>query len=58
MRKVRKKWKDVEVDNFINNTNPIWTKQPSELKDEDYLNFYRELYPIAEEPLVLDSPEC
>ena len=36
---------------IINNTNPIWTKQPSELKDEDYLNFYRELYPVAEEPL-------
>ncbi|HEY0040179.1 MAG TPA: molecular chaperone HtpG [Flavisolibacter sp.] len=46
-----KKWKDVEVDNIINNTTPIWTKQPSELKDEDYLNFYRELYPVAEEPL-------
>lgn len=46
-----KKWKDVEVDNIINNTTPIWTKQPSELKDEDYLKFYRELYPVAEEPL-------
>jgi len=46
-----KKWKDVEVDNIINNTNPIWTKQPSELKDEDYLKFYRDLYPVAEEPL-------
>lgn len=49
--KGEKKWKDVEVDNIINNTNPIWTKQPSELKDEDYLNFYRDLYPVAEEPL-------
>ena len=49
--KGEKKWKDVEVDNIINNTTPIWTKQPSELKDEDYLNFYRELYPVAEEPL-------
>ena len=43
--------KEIEVDNFINNTSPIWTKTPSELKDEDYLNFYRELYPMAEDPL-------
>lgn len=35
----------------INNPNPIWTKQPSELKDEDYLNFYSELYPFSEPPL-------
>ena len=42
----------IEVDNFINNTNPAWTKQPSELSDEDYKNFYRELYPSQfEEPL-------
>ena len=42
----------VEVDNIINNTNPAWTKSPSELKDEDYNNFYRELYPMQfEEPL-------
>ncbi len=41
-----------EVDNIINNTNPAWTKAPSELTDEDYLNFYRELYPTQfEEPL-------
>lgn len=45
------KYKDVEVANIINNTTPIWTKAPSELKDEDYLNFYRELYPFSEEPL-------
>ncbi len=45
------KHKDIEVDNIINNTTPIWTKQPSDLKDEDYLNFYRELYPMAEDPL-------
>jgi molecular chaperone HtpG len=45
------KTKAVEVDNIINDTNPIWTKQPSELKDEDYLNFYKELYPFSEEPL-------
>ncbi|MFC5407941.1 molecular chaperone HtpG [Larkinella bovis] len=35
----------------INNTAPIWTKSPSELTDEDYKNFYRELYPMSEEPL-------
>lgn len=45
------KYKSVEVDNIINNTNPIWTKAPADLKDEDYLDFYRELYPYAEEPL-------
>lgn len=45
------KYKTIEVDNIINNTNPIWTKAPSELKDEDYLNFYRELYPFSDEPL-------
>jgi len=45
------KYQSVEVDNIINNTNPAWTKAPSELKDEDYLAFYRELYPFAEEPL-------
>ena len=45
------KYVAVEVDNIINDTNPIWTKAPSELKDEDYLNFYKELYPFSEEPL-------
>ena len=45
------KEKEVEVDNIINNTTPIWTKQPADLKDEDYLSFYRELYPFSEEPL-------
>lgn len=45
------KFKDVEVDDIINNTSPIWTKSPSDLSDEDYLNFYRELYPFSEEPL-------
>ncbi|GAA4788290.1 molecular chaperone HtpG [Olivibacter ginsenosidimutans] len=45
------KYKSVEVDNIINNTNPAWTKAPADLKDEDYLAFYRELYPFAEEPL-------
>ncbi len=42
----------VEVDNIINNPNPAWTKQPTELKEEDYAAFYRELYPMQfEEPL-------
>jgi len=46
------KYKSVEGDNIINNTNPAWTKSPSELKDEDYLAFYRELYPYSmDEPL-------
>lgn len=41
-----------EVDNIINNPAPAWTKQPTELKDEDYSKFYRELYPMQfEEPL-------
>ncbi|MBC7845497.1 MAG: molecular chaperone HtpG [Flavobacterium sp.] len=43
---------EVEVDNIINNPNPAWTKQPTELTDEDYKNFYREVYPMQfEEPL-------
>ena len=45
------KYKEVEVDDIINNTAPIWTKAPSDLKDEDYLGFYQELYPYSEEPL-------
>jgi len=45
-------FKTVEVDNIINNPNPAWTKQPTELSDEDYKTFYRELYPMQfEEPL-------
>ncbi len=47
----KKQWKDVEVDNIINTTTPIWTKSPTDLGDEDYLNFYRELYPMSEDPL-------
>src|SRR6478736_6635074 len=45
------KYKTVTSDRIINNTNPIWTKAPSELKDEDYLKFYKELYPFTEDPL-------
>ena len=42
----------VTVDNIINNPNPAWTRQPADLKDEDYNQFYRELYPYQfEEPL-------
>ncbi|MFH7013011.1 molecular chaperone HtpG [Flavobacterium sp. FlaQc-52] len=42
----------VETDNIINNPNPAWTKQPTELSDEDYKSFYRELYPMQfEDPL-------
>lgn len=49
--KGEKKWKSVDVDNIINTTSPIWTKSPSDLKDEDYLAFYKELYPMSEDPL-------
>ena len=49
-------WKDgkqveTEEDNIINNVEPLWTKKPSELKDEDYKDFYRHLFPMADEPL-------
>ncbi|WP_298556690.1 molecular chaperone HtpG [uncultured Algibacter sp.] len=44
--------RQITVDNIINNPNPAWTKQPADLKDEDYSGFYRELYPMQfEEPL-------
>ncbi|WP_191859265.1 molecular chaperone HtpG [Hanstruepera ponticola] len=44
--------KQITVDNIINNPNPAWTKQPADLKDQDYNDFYRELYPMQfEEPL-------
>jgi molecular chaperone HtpG len=45
------KYKTVEVPNIINDTNPIWTKSPSELTDKDYLDFYNQLYPMSEDPL-------
>ncbi len=49
-------WKDgkeveTEEDNIVNDTEPLWTKTPSTLKDEDYKKFYRDLYPMADEPL-------
>ncbi|MBK7409429.1 MAG: molecular chaperone HtpG [Saprospirales bacterium] len=43
--------KEVEVPNVVNITNPAWKKNPSELKDEDYLQFYQELYPYSTPPL-------
>jgi molecular chaperone HtpG len=52
----KKEWKDgkqvdTDEDNIINDTTPLWTRKPSELKDEDYTNFYRSLYPMSDEPL-------
>ena len=52
----KKEWKDgkqvdTEEDNVINDTAPLWMKKPQELKDEDYKKFYRDLYPMADEPL-------
>ncbi len=49
-------WKDgkeveTDEDNIINETNPLWTRTPADLKDEDYQAFYRDLYPMAEDPL-------
>ncbi len=45
------KMQDTEEDNVINDTTPIWTKMPADLKDEDYKEFYRQLYPMTDEPL-------
>ena len=52
----KKDWKDgkqveTDEDNIINDTTPLWTRKPSELKDEDYKEFYRKLYPMSDEPL-------
>ena len=52
----KKEWKDgkeVETDewNIVNETNPLWTRKPSDLTDEDYTKFYRDLYPMGEDPL-------
>ncbi len=43
--------KETEVDNIINNPNPLWKKKPNELSDDDYRAFYKELYPYAPDPL-------
>ena len=45
------KYKSVSQDRIINNPSPLWTKSPNDLKDEDYLKFYKELYPFSEDPL-------
>jgi molecular chaperone HtpG len=45
------KYKTEKKDRIINNPAPLWTKSPADLKDEDYLKFYKELYPFSEEPL-------
>ncbi|WP_027318261.1 molecular chaperone HtpG [Bacteroides graminisolvens] len=52
----KKEWKDgqqieTSEDNIINETNPLWTQKPNELKDEDYKSFYSKLYPMSDEPL-------
>ncbi len=52
----KKEWKDgkqvdTNEDNIINDTTPLWTRKPAELKDEDYKDFYRKLYPMSDEPL-------
>ncbi len=49
-------WKDgkeveLEEDNVVNDTNPLWTRKPADLKDEDYRKFYRDLYPMSEDPI-------
>ena len=52
----KKEWKDekyveTEEDNIINTLDPIWTRKPSDLKDEDYMEFYRGLYPMQDDPM-------
>ena len=47
----KKEMVDTQEDNIINNVEPLWTKAPSTLKDEDYLSFYRTLYPMHDEPM-------
>lgn len=52
----KKEWKDgkdveTDEDNIINDTNPLWTRKPADLTDEDYKKFYQDLYPMSEDPL-------
>ena len=52
----KKKWEkdkyiDTDEDNIINDVEPLWTKKPQDLTDDDYKKFYRELYPMSDEPL-------
>ena len=42
---------DTDEDNIVNDTTPLWTRKPAELKEEDYKKFYRDLYPMSDEPL-------
>ena len=46
-----KKYVDTDKDHIVNGIEPLWTRKPSELKDEDYIKFYKDLYPMKEEPL-------
>ena len=46
-----RKSKEIVEDNIVNNTEPLWKKKPNKLKEEDYKNFYQELYPYSQEPL-------
>ena len=59
----KKEWKDgkeeeTDEDNVINDTNPAWTKKPADLKEEDYSSFYRQLYPMGEDPLFHIHLKC
>ncbi|MCD8042776.1 MAG: molecular chaperone HtpG [Tannerellaceae bacterium] len=45
------KYVDTDEDNIVNDTNPAWTRKPADMSDEDYKKFYRDLYPMSEEPL-------
>ncbi|MDR0939196.1 MAG: molecular chaperone HtpG [Mediterranea sp.] len=52
----KKDWKDgkqveTDEDNIVNDTTPLWTRKPADLKDEDYIDFYNKLYPMSDEPL-------
>lgn len=52
----KSEWKDeksveTDEDNIINETNPLWTRKPADLKDEDYIQFYKDLYPFSDDPL-------
>jgi molecular chaperone HtpG len=52
----QKEWKDgkqveTDKDNIINDTNPAWTRKPADMKEEDYMTFYRDLYPMQEDPM-------
>ena len=45
------KYEDTDQDNIVNDTNPLWTRKPADIKEEEYTEFYHKLYPIAEDPL-------